>query len=286
MIVRLKGWLGTPLTLSAFAAALLLCAGISYQLTHKGPNADQRHRDTPARICCNASARGRRSLPRRCSTTAEQRLVATSRRHQRSERPSAHRDVWSAGADENALIGRLPQGWEEGPISIPIFSPDRNARPPSGRLCLRSTGSASVLLGGEADGAPARVDGQPAEGRVSVVASSKETDKSCQSTTRIPKPHRTRECRLGRAMGRLRSRRLSADFVAVRLDSREIDCDRSDQYSDGALAGGRCADGWRCVGVPDSAVSGARRDLPRSVRRVSADFCPPPAERPLDSALL
>ena len=95
------------------------------------------------------------------------------------------------GKRTDPVVGELPEGWEEGPISIPLSGRLGRAGPAAGSLCLQSDGNASVLLAGEADGNPARVDGQAADGRISVSVASR-------TSTSLAGRLRTLPARIGR----------------------------------------------------------------------------------------
>ena len=174
MIARLVRRYGTPFGISGVVAALLLVAGIGHQLTKTTHALSSISGTRPLAFVATLPPGGGKvcqdTEPLPAGSGSLQILAATN--GLKGPRLSA-----TIGSSERATVGVgiLPSGWEEGPISIPLSPRLAESGQTAGRLCLQSDGSASVLLAGEADGDPARVDGKPAGGRVSVIVSSRES---------------------------------------------------------------------------------------------------------------
>lgn len=79
-----------------------------------------------------------------------------------------------AATREVLARGSVARGWTQGPLLVPLPGLDGDA---TGRLCVRAPRGTRLAFAGEPAGAPARVDGAPAPGRMSVLARSR-TDQS------------------------------------------------------------------------------------------------------------
>lgn len=173
------------LALSAVTAALLLVVGLIYQATRASPELTSISGTRPLAFVATLPPGGGEICQDGTSIPAGSgalRIVAATN-GLNGPRLTA---TLGAGNRDPVVVGALSRGWEEGPISIPLTLGASEARSSTGRLCIRSTGTSSVLLAGEADGKPARVDGKPASGRVSLIASSKNSSSLGRRLSALP----------------------------------------------------------------------------------------------------